>query len=188
MVTTAHEEKGSSVVAARRFPLPATNLYRLLSDPEYRQAFNARLKQGNRFMAAFYKARILPLLGMGGQLMLLTTRGRKTRQMRDTPIGYFRIDGAIYVFSGWGGDANWYKNILACPDDVYVQVGFRRFQCRPEFIEDPESKRRILQRLVVQDPRGAHLLMGWDPAIDRPETADFALMLEKVFVIRFDPA
>jgi hypothetical protein len=27
--------------------------------------------------------------------------------------------------------------------------------------------------------------MGWDAGIDRPETADFSLMIERVVVVRF---
>jgi deazaflavin-dependent oxidoreductase (nitroreductase family) len=119
--------------------------------------------------------------------MLLTTRGRKSHQLRDTPIGYFRLDDGIYVFSSWGKEANWYKNMVACPEEVHIQLGFRRFQARPEVVEEPQEVKQIIERLVLQDPKGAQTLMGWDTKVDRLETADFSLMIEKVLVVRFNP-
>ncbi len=169
----------------RAFPIQGTNLYRILNEPDYKSTFHARLKRGNRFMATFYKLGLLPVFGMSKQIMLLTTRGRKSNEMRDTPIGYFRIDGGIYVFSAWGKATNWYKNLVACPDEVFVQIGFRRTHAIPQVVSDPQELKCILEHFVQQDPQGARLLMGWDPALDRPETADFSTMIEKVLVVRF---
>lgn len=187
MSTTQSEKDNAHVSVPRVFPLPGTNLYRLISDPEFKKAFHARVKQGNRWLAPLYKGGVLPLLGFGKQIMLLTTRGRKSQKMRNTPIGYFRIDDSIYVFSGWGKEANWYKNIVVCPEEVYVQIGFRRFHALAEVVEDRQELKWIIERLILQDPRGAQTLMGWDPNLDHLETADFSLMIEKVLVVRFRP-
>jgi deazaflavin-dependent oxidoreductase (nitroreductase family) len=184
-MNTASLEQSDSPV--RAFPTPETNLYKLIADPEYRKTFHARVKSGNRMMAPLYKMRILPLFGLGKQIMLLTTRGRVSKALRDTPIGYFRIDGIIHVFSGWGKAANWYKNMMACPEEVFLQVGFQRFRARPEVVEVPQEVEQANRKLVMQDPGGAHSLMGWDPKIDRLEKADFSMMVEKVLVVRFYP-
>ena len=178
-------ETGDSNV--RAFPLPETNLYKIIADPEYRKTFHDRVKSGNRMMAPLYRLRILPLFGLGKQIMLLTTRGRVSDRLRDTPIGYFRIDGVIHVFSGWGKAANWYKNMSAHPDEVYLQVGFQRFRARPEVVEDRQELEQANRRLVLQDPGGAHALMGWDPEVDSLERTDFSMMVEKVMVVRFYP-
>ncbi len=179
----------SSTPAAERhcFPAPGSNLYRLITDAEYKRVFHGRIRQGNPWMAFFYRAGILPLFGMSKNVMLLTTRGRKSGRLRQTPIGYFRIDGVLHVFTGWGPNANWYRNIQASPRDVSVQVGMRRFPVHAETVTDPNEVQRALEKLVAQDPQGAKLLMGWDPAADRLETADFSLMLEKVLTVRFLP-
>lgn len=169
----------------RTFPVPGTNLYKILYDPEYKKTFHARLKQSNRFVAVFYRMGLLPLLGVSRQVMLLTTQGRKTHAMRSTPIGYFRIDGQVYVFSAWGKATHWYQNILACPDEVYMQIGFQRRRAIAQEVSDPQELQRLLEHFVAQDPQGARVLFGWDPAQDRAETADFAPMIEKVLVVRF---
>ncbi len=185
MRTKIDVENDSQDSSPRAFPLPETTLYRMLTDLEFRKTFHARVKQGNRFMGPLYKLGILPLFGMSKQIMLLTTKGRKSGEMRDTPIGYFRIDGVIHVFSGWGREANWYKNLVACPDEVWVRIGFRRYRAFPEVIQDPGMVQQILERLVLQDPHGARTLMGWDSERDRVEMADFSMMIEKVLVVRF---
>ena len=185
MTTTERAQDDVRVSARRAFPLPGTNLYKFMSDPEYKKIFHARVKQGNRWLAPLYKLGVLPLLGLGSRVMLLTTRGRTSHQMRDTPIGYFRIDSVIHVFSGWGKEANWYKNMLAYPDDVYVQAGFRRFRVRTEVLQDAQELKRAYERLVLQDLQGARTLMGWDPKQDHLETADFSFMIEKVMVVQF---
>ncbi len=175
------------VSGSRSFPAPGSNLYRLITDAEYRQAFHARIRQGNRWMALFYRVGILPLFGMSKNVMLLTTRGRKSGKLRDTPIGYFRIDGVIHIFSGWGRNTNWYRNLQVHPHEVSLQIGLKRFPVQAELVENPPEVQRILEKLVTQDPQKAKLLMGWDPASDRLYHADFSMMIEKVLVVRFIP-
>ena len=187
MDATKLNKSAVQAAAPRSFPLLSTDLYRMLTDAEFKQKFHARLEKGNSFIVLMYKLRILPLFGLGRQIMLLTTRGRKSGKLRDTPIGYFRIDGVIHVFSGWGKEANWYKNIAANPAEIFLQVGFRRSPARAEFLSDPAKIQQTLEKLVVQNPKGAGYLMGWDAGIDRPETADFSLMIERVLVVRFFP-
>ena len=171
----------------RSFPTPESNMYKILTDPEYHKAFQSRVKGGNKFMAPMYKLRILPLFGMGSQIMLLATRGRKSGKMRDTPIGYVRIDNTIHIFSGWGKGADWFKNIQACPEEVFLQVGFKRFHARAEVVKDPVELETTLEHLVTQNPKGAEMLFGWDPQTDRYETSDFSMVVQKVLVVRFYP-
>ena len=95
----------------RAFPRPGTPLSQVIGDSEYREAFHRRLQASNRFVVAFYRIGLLPLLGAGKTTMLLTTRGRKSHRLRRFPVGYFRIGGDIHLLSGWGKRANWYKNL-----------------------------------------------------------------------------
>ena len=102
MDTTQKEQDETEKSNLRTSPcLGRNSLDGIITDPEYRKTFQSRVKGGNRMMAPLYKLRILPLFGLGKQIMLLTTRGRVSGQLRDTPIGYFRIDGLIHVLSGW---------------------------------------------------------------------------------------
>jgi deazaflavin-dependent oxidoreductase (nitroreductase family) len=163
----------------RVFPLPGTTYYKMLYDPKSKKQFYTGFKVFNAITVPFYRLGILPLLGFGKLVLLLTTRGRKSRKMRYTPIGYFRYEGQLYLISGWGKEANWYKNMLAFPEDVHVQVGFHRFDAKVESVQDPDELRQIMKWLILHHTTGMEAnAMGWDPKRDNVETADFSGMFE----------
>lgn len=171
--------------SARVFPRPETSLAQVIGDPAYRDAFHRRLQGSNRFVVAFYRIGLLPLLGAGKTTMLLTTRGRKSHRLRRFPVGYFRIGGNIHLLSGWGKDSNWYKNLRANPDDVWLQIGFRNFSVTAQFIEDPAEIKRTIERIVSESPTSARRLFGWDPDHDSLGSSDFSPVIEKVLFVRF---
>ncbi len=168
----------------RTFPLSGSRLYQLVSNSEFKEEFHSKLKLTNRVVVPLYKIGLLPLLGLNKSIMLLTTKGRKSGKMRSFPVAYFLIDHSIYVFSAWGEKANWYKNLMLSPKDVYGQIGLRRFHARAEVIRDPQELHGILKQFVLESPDAARTLMGWDPGRDDPATADFSLMIEKVLTVR----
>jgi deazaflavin-dependent oxidoreductase (nitroreductase family) len=171
----------------RTFPLPGTTYYNMFYNPEAKKKFYNSFRFANKLFAPLYKMRLLPLIGFGKLIIVLTTRGRKSGKLRDTPIGYFLYDGAIHVISGWGKEANWYKNILAHPDDVYLQLGFRRFHARATLVEDRETLQQMMKWLVKHHTSGPEgKAMGWDPKRDDPETADFSGMFQMMIIVRFD--
>jgi hypothetical protein len=87
--------------------------------------------------------------------------------------------------SGWGKDANWYKNILANPEEVWLQIGFRHFAVRADILEDPAEIRRTIETLIAESPADAQRLFGWDPQSDRLDAADFSPMIEHVLFVKF---
>jgi deazaflavin-dependent oxidoreductase (nitroreductase family) len=58
---------------------------------------------------------------IGKHILILTTLGRKTHQVRRTPVEYFRQDGRLYIISGFGKQPDWYRNLKANPH-VTVQT------------------------------------------------------------------
>ena len=58
-------------------------------------------------------------IGPSRIVLLLTTTGRKSGLPRTTPLQYEEINGAYYVGSTRGSQADWFQNIQA---DPYVQV------------------------------------------------------------------
>ncbi|WP_203953871.1 nitroreductase family deazaflavin-dependent oxidoreductase [Planotetraspora mira] len=81
--------------------------------------------------------------------LLLTTRGRKTGELRRTALVYGR-DGDRYVLAASNRGANhhpaWYLNLLADPY-VTVQVGTETFTARAR--PAAEAERPHLWRLIV---------------------------------------
>jgi deazaflavin-dependent oxidoreductase (nitroreductase family) len=94
----------------------------------------------------------LGLGGMiGGSILLLTTRGRKTGLARVTPLVYEQQGNTYIVASARGLVADWILNILADPG-VQVQVGRRSFAGTAEVTTDPERITEYLQHQIERNP------------------------------------
>jgi deazaflavin-dependent oxidoreductase (nitroreductase family) len=171
---------------ARKFPIEGTNLARILSDPQYRQSFHAQLKRYNPLIVGLYKMGLLPLFGVSRTVMLITTRGRKSGKLRSTPIGYFRIGGVIHLFSAWGKNTSWYKNMTTYPNDISIQVGLKKWPVHAHVLEDQAEIERTLAQFITESPAQARYLFGWEPGRDRMDHADFTAVIKRVLIIRFE--
>src|SRR3990167_2166819 len=83
----------------------------------------------NRFMIGLWR------LGMGrwvnawpqvgGRVMVLTHRGRRSGKTYHTPVNYAVIDGDVYCVAGFGPVSDWYRNVLTHPEvDVWLPDGW----------------------------------------------------------------
>ena len=84
---------------------------------------------------------------IGGYVLLLRVRGRRSGRIRDIPLSYFVANGAPWVLAGWGTATQWYRNLLADPAVDVILPG-RTLHCIAEEVRDPEMRRRILPALV----------------------------------------
>jgi deazaflavin-dependent oxidoreductase (nitroreductase family) len=183
--TMESEQIDQVVPTIKTFPTEGTNLSKILSDQQYRQSFHAQLKQYNPLIVALYKIGLLPLFGVSRTVMLLTTRGRKSRKQRSIPIGYWRIGGIVHLFSAWGKATSWYKNMKACPENVWIQIGLRRWAVQPQELTDPNEILRTIAQFINESPAQAQYLFGWDPGSDRLDQADFSTIIHRVLIVRF---
>jgi deazaflavin-dependent oxidoreductase (nitroreductase family) len=159
----------------------------------YNMTFNEKSKQRyirlfkvlNKIVVPLVRIRFLALFGFGHgplRLLLLTTKGRKSGKKRRNPLEFFRIDGVIHIFSGWGEHASWFKNMVAHPEDVHVQVGFRAFDARVEVLEE-ESELEVIRWLLKNYPTYSKAF-GWDPKRDDPDTTDISSLTRVVKITR----
>ena len=167
------------------FPTSETNLYKILHDPQHRKKFHAQLKRFNPLVVGFYRIGLLPLFGASRTVMVLTTRGCKSGKIRSTPIGYFRIGGVVHLFSAWGKRTGWYANLIAHPDEVWIQIGMKKRPVSAKILEDPNEIRRTLAQFLNESPDDAKALFGWEPGQDKIETSDFSEVYERVLMVRF---
>jgi len=82
-----------------------------------------------------------------GYLMILRTRGRKSGEMRDAPLGYVVQGEYVYCVAGFGRSAHWFQNVLADPR-VEVILPARAFSGSAEEVTDVEERRRVLVPLL----------------------------------------
>jgi deazaflavin-dependent oxidoreductase (nitroreductase family) len=115
-------------------------------DPAARAAFKAL----NRwFMVPVLRAGLGGWLGspIGGWMLLLRVRGRRSGIVRETPLSYLIAEGSIWVVAGFGPDTQWYRNLLADPLVEVVLPGRRVAATAVEVLE-PAARARVIPALV----------------------------------------
>jgi deazaflavin-dependent oxidoreductase (nitroreductase family) len=112
------------------------------------------MKALNERMVANYRRGIRPTR----VVLLLTTIGRKSGQLRVTPLQYEKVDDLIYIASARGQAADWYKNILANPN-VQVQIGVRAFAAVAEPVNDPARIADFIELRLRRHPIMIRLIM-----------------------------
>jgi deazaflavin-dependent oxidoreductase (nitroreductase family) len=81
----------------------------------------------------------------GRDLLLLTTRGRRSGREYTTPMVYTRDGERLLVYASQGGSPDhpdWYLNLVANPE-VVVEVGADRYQARATPLEGEERDREF---------------------------------------------
>jgi len=100
---------------------------------------------GNRFGVWLYRN-----LGVtGGQVLMITTPGRRTGIPRTTCVRYLDSGGGFVVWgtaSGSPRDPDWFRNLRAA-ETADVQVGKRRLRAKPRELTGDE--RDVMWRDVV---------------------------------------
>lgn len=71
---------------------------------------------------------------IGRNILVLTTRGRKTGRATSVPLLYVEDGGRLYIVASFGGSdtpPGWYKNLLAQPEvEVERDSGRGRYRAR----------------------------------------------------------
>jgi deazaflavin-dependent oxidoreductase (nitroreductase family) len=171
----AKVKRASSRAAGAPADSPAGNWGEGLGYPEWMQQLLPALHDG---FTAVNKYVSVPALRMGlgrymsnpltGYLMILRTRGRKSGQMRDAPLGYTIVDNHVYCMAGFGRPTHWFRNILADPN-VEVILPSRAFSGVAEEVTDPEERRRALVPLLRSMGAIAAMVGMGNPWRDGPE-------------------
>jgi hypothetical protein len=59
-----------------------------------------------------------------------------------------------FCYAESGEKANWGKNLMSFPEEVYVQIGWSRFHAPAQAIRDRQELKRILTRFCLDSPGG----------------------------------
>lgn len=101
-------------------------------------------------------------------LVLLTTIGAKTGQERTTVLGGFEeASGDWLIVGSKGGSIShpaWFINLAKNPDNVWLEVGRRKFKVTPELLKGDEYE-KAYQRVVSESPGYAGYRKVTDRAI-----------------------
>ena len=103
-----------------------------------------------------------------GYLMILRTRGRKSGEMRDAPLGYTILGEYVYCMAGFGRRAHWFQNLLADPN-VEVILPSRAFGGVAEEVTDDAERIRVAAPLLRSMGVIAGVVGMGNPWRDSPE-------------------
>jgi deazaflavin-dependent oxidoreductase (nitroreductase family) len=167
-------------------PRPGSVMYDLYFQDEISK--KKKLKRWQKLnrclMLPLYRVGILPLLGFGWIILILTTIGWKTGKKRRTPLEYRKFDGRITIFSAMGEKSVWVKNLHVNNDKVSVRHGFHHYIPRVEFITEENQKIDLMKKYVAKYGKSAKMLFGWNPDKDNPESMDFSKLVSLISIIK----
>jgi proline iminopeptidase len=97
--------------------------------------------------------RSLGLTGPGAfrQMLVLTTRGRKTGREVSVPLLYVEESGKLYIVASFGGNdthPGWYKNLVANPE-VGVELHNKKQSYRARSLSAEEAEKIWPQLLAL---------------------------------------
>ncbi len=138
----------------------------------------------NKLMTTLYTLGLGRLVGR--LVLLLTTRGRKTGLPRVTPLQYEEIDGAFYLGSSRGQQADWFRNIVADPH-VEIRVKSRRFRGVAETIIDPLRIADFLELRLKRHPKMIGMIFKSDGLPAQPGRAQLEAYAAKLAMVVVRP-
>jgi deazaflavin-dependent oxidoreductase (nitroreductase family) len=123
-----------------------------------------------------------PVVGPG--LLLLTTTGRRSGRPRRAVLEYRRLDGRIFLYSGYGPHADWWRNIEADPR-VTIQVGRDTLAMTARRVTVPDELATTLRRYLLAYPAVAQLYLDWAGIRTFPD--DVLAHPERFYLLTFEP-
>lgn len=120
----------------------------------------------NPFMLSMWRLGLGSFLNIspkyGGRIMVLTHIGRKSGQLRRTPVNYTVSNGELYCLAGFGSMSDWYRNILKNPNvEVWLPDGWWRGVA--EEVSDDPSRLTLVRQLLFDSGFAAHVFGRIDP-------------------------
>jgi deazaflavin-dependent oxidoreductase (nitroreductase family) len=120
-----------------------------------------------------------------GQYMVINHTGRKSGQLRKTPVNFAEVGCEVYCVAGAGRVSDWYQNILADPE-VEIWLPDSRWLGNAEVVPLSRAVLPIL-REVLRCSGFAGRLAGFYPGISDDELLSICKDYGLVHIIRKQP-
>jgi deazaflavin-dependent oxidoreductase (nitroreductase family) len=123
----------------------------MLYTPDTAKRLRIIFKAFNRFMLLLWRlglARYGNPTDIGGAIMVIKHRGRKSGQIRYAPVNYAEVDGDIYCTAGFGTETHWYQNLQADPS-VELWLPDSRWAGIAEDASDVVKRVEILRAVLI---------------------------------------
>ncbi len=137
----------------------------------------------NKMPMLLWRLGLRPILGR--TFVLITTTGRKSGQPRRAMVGYYVVNGKKYVYSGYGQQSQWYKNIAANPR-MTIQNAHGTEQVTARRVTDLDELVEVFRQILDKHPRLAKsfvTMLGFEPTAQ-----NIAAYKDQMILLTFEPA
>ena len=161
--------------------------YEKVLDPRVLEAMRHGFNQMNKGMVPLWRLGLARMMNawpdVGGRILVLEHRGRKSGTWYRTPVNYATIDDEVYVLAAFGERTHWYRNLLAAPDSaIWLPDG--RWLARAEDASDDPDRIAIVRQVLIASGFVAPML-GMHPHQMSDAALDGATSMYRV--LRFRP-
>lgn len=120
---------------------------------------------------------------VGGRIMVITHKGRKSGLRRQTPVNYAEVNGEIYCTAGFGSVSDWYRNMLAHPQvEIWLPDGWWAAEAK-DISQDAQRLPLLREVIIASGIVGP--LMGVDPR--KMDDAEFAQLTKEYKLVQIQP-
>jgi deazaflavin-dependent oxidoreductase (nitroreductase family) len=116
------------------------------------------------------------------RVLILTTIGRKSGEPRSTPLQFEEVGEVYYVASARGEKADWYRNLVACPQ-VNVQVGDTCFSTFAKPITDLGQIADFLELRLMRHPYFMRAMLRLEGLPRKYSRADLEKFAERLAIV-----
>ncbi len=121
-------------------------------DPRTEETLRQAFKRFNPFMLLMWRLGLGPFINLwppvGGRILMIAHRGRKTGARRYTPVNYALVDGEVYCTAGFGVVSDWYRNVAVNPNvEVWLPDGW--WAGVVEDISDSPWRLPLLRKVLI---------------------------------------
>jgi len=157
-----------------------------ISNPEAEERLRRGFKVFNYFMVGLWRLGLGGWVNfsprVGGQILVITHRGRNSSKQYRTPVNYAIVNDEIYCTAGFGAKADWYRNILTNPQvELWLPDGW--WVGVAEDASDHPQAKEILRQVLIASGFVSRLF-DLDPQTMRAEELEELLKTYRIVHLR----
>ncbi len=115
-------------------------------------------------------------------MLVLITIGRNSGLPRSTPLQFEEVEGVYYVASARGTQADWFRNLIACPD-VEVVVGGKRFSTIAKPMTDTTQIADFLELRLQRHPHFMGVMLRIEGLPRKYSRSDIEKFSERLAIV-----
>jgi deazaflavin-dependent oxidoreductase (nitroreductase family) len=120
------------------------------------------------------------------RVLILTTTGCNSGLHRKTPLQYELENGAVYVASARGCQADWVRNILANPN-IEIELEDLHFHAQSQVITDSTQISEFLEMRLKRHPLMMGAMMFFHGLPPRPNRDQLYELSTDLALVKFNP-